>query len=270
MLADFVPVKGVYPAGRLDRDSEGLVVLTDDGKLQARIADPRHKMEKTYLAQVEGVVVGRGVGRLARGCGAERWPHPARQGAQSVAEPDWLWPRRAADPGAQVGAGRLDRADPARRPQPAGAADVRGGGPALPAADPLAGGGLDAGRAGAGRMEAGMSAEEIIAKAGAAAAPRGRLVPADLGRARGGRAGRAGRRSCFCLQAGERSHWHRVDADEIWLWHAGAPLMLSMGVAASAVDRLLGPNVLLRDEDGRRRWCQQAGGRRRSRVLRVR
>ena len=49
VLADFVPVKGVYPAGRLDRDSEGLVVLTDDGKLQAQIADPRHKLEKTYL-----------------------------------------------------------------------------------------------------------------------------------------------------------------------------------------------------------------------------
>ena len=54
-LADFVTVKNVYPAGRLDYDSEGLLLLTDDGALQQRIADPRRRTKKTYLAQVERV-----------------------------------------------------------------------------------------------------------------------------------------------------------------------------------------------------------------------
>jgi len=91
-LADFVPLKGVYPAGRLDRDSEGLVVLTDDGGLQARIADPRHKLEKVYLAQIEGVVTDDGLARLAVGVLLKDGVTlPAK--VRSVAEPAWLWPR---------------------------------------------------------------------------------------------------------------------------------------------------------------------------------
>ena len=66
-LAHLVDVPGVYPAGRLDKDSEGLLLLTDDGRLQARIAEPRHKMPKTYLAQVEGEVGAEALDRLAKG-----------------------------------------------------------------------------------------------------------------------------------------------------------------------------------------------------------
>ena len=91
-LADVVPVKGVYPAGRLDRDSEGLVILTDDGRLQARISEPRHKIEKTYFAQVEGVVSENAIEALSKGVTLKDGPTlPAR--ARAVAPPDWLLPR---------------------------------------------------------------------------------------------------------------------------------------------------------------------------------
>lgn len=90
-LSDFIDLPGVYPAGRLDLDSEGLLLLTDDGRLQARIADPKFKMPKSYLAQVEGAP---GMGEL----------DPLRHGvhlkdgmtlpaeAECIAAPD-LWPR---------------------------------------------------------------------------------------------------------------------------------------------------------------------------------
>ena len=91
-LSDVVDVKGVYPAGRLDRDSEGLLLLTDDGKLQARISNPRHKVEKTYFAQIEGIPDKAALHVLRHGVllkdGRTR---PAQ--VERVAEPEWLWPR---------------------------------------------------------------------------------------------------------------------------------------------------------------------------------
>ncbi|HER35777.1 MAG: pseudouridine synthase [Halothiobacillaceae bacterium] len=91
-LADWIDRPGVYPAGRLDRDSEGLLLLTDDGRLQNRLADPRHKLAKVYLAQVEGEIDAAALSALREGVtlkdGATR---PA--GAERVEEPDWLWPR---------------------------------------------------------------------------------------------------------------------------------------------------------------------------------
>jgi 23S rRNA pseudouridine2457 synthase len=90
-LADFVDVPGVYPAGRLDTDSEGLVVLTDDGVLQARIADPRQKLEKVYWAQVEGTPLPDAIEALAEGVRLNDGPtRPAR--AQVIPSPT-LWDR---------------------------------------------------------------------------------------------------------------------------------------------------------------------------------
>lgn len=66
-LADYVPVPDVYPAGRLDYDSEGLLVLTGAGFLQARVADPRHRLAKTYWVQLEGIPDGAALARLAEG-----------------------------------------------------------------------------------------------------------------------------------------------------------------------------------------------------------
>jgi len=91
-LADFVPVPDVYPAGRLDADSEGLVVLTADGALQARIANPRHRLVKTYRAQVDGVPSPAQLAALARGVDLGDFvTAPAR--ARAIPEPAELWPR---------------------------------------------------------------------------------------------------------------------------------------------------------------------------------
>ena len=91
-LADYVQEKDVYPAGRLDQASEGLLLLTDDGTLAHRLTDPRHKQPKTYLVQVDGAVTDDALAALRRGVVLNDGPtRPA--GADHAAEPDWLWPR---------------------------------------------------------------------------------------------------------------------------------------------------------------------------------
>jgi len=91
-LKDFVPVPQVYPAGRLDADSEGLVLLTDDGRLQAAIADPRHKQEKVYWVQVEGTPTPAALEALRTGVALrDGMTRPAR--VRAMAEPAGLWER---------------------------------------------------------------------------------------------------------------------------------------------------------------------------------
>ncbi len=90
-LSDYIDVPGVYPAGRLDRDSEGLLLLTDDGRLQARIADPQFKLPKTYLVQVEGEVAEDALASLRQGVHLkDGLTRPAE--AELIADPE-LWPR---------------------------------------------------------------------------------------------------------------------------------------------------------------------------------
>ena len=90
-LSDFIDVPGVYPAGRLDLDSEGLLLLTDDGRLQARIADPRFKTAKTYLVQVEGDPGEESLALLRQGVRLKDGPTlPAE--AERIADPE-LWLR---------------------------------------------------------------------------------------------------------------------------------------------------------------------------------
>lgn len=91
-LAEFIEIPGVYAAGRLDTDSEGLLLLTDDGALQARISSPRFKLPKTYWAQVEGIPTEDAIATLRRGVNLGDFvTQPA--GARLIDEPEKLWPR---------------------------------------------------------------------------------------------------------------------------------------------------------------------------------
>ena len=91
-LKDFIPLPGVYPAGRLDTDSEGLLILTDDGPLQHQISHPRHKLSKTYWAQVEGIPDDAALEQLRHGVDLGDFiTRPAQ--ARIIEEPPGLWPR---------------------------------------------------------------------------------------------------------------------------------------------------------------------------------
>lgn len=91
-LADHVPVPEVYPAGRLDRDSEGLLVLASDGRLQHRLSDPRHAVAKTYLAQVEGDPDAAALAALRAGPVLGDGPTRPCE-VRRIEPPAWLWPR---------------------------------------------------------------------------------------------------------------------------------------------------------------------------------
>ncbi len=90
-LSDFITMPGVYPAGRLDRDSEGLLLLTDDGVLQAQIADPRFKLPKTYLVQVEGIPDAAAIQQLRQGVTLN--DGPTRPAKAELIDPPALWSR---------------------------------------------------------------------------------------------------------------------------------------------------------------------------------
>jgi len=91
-LADYLTIPNIYPAGRLDADSEGLMLLTDDGRLQHQIAHPDHKEAKTYLVQVDGVADQAVLARLQAPLDLGDFvTKPCR--AMLIAEPEWLWPR---------------------------------------------------------------------------------------------------------------------------------------------------------------------------------
>ena len=86
-LADYIEVPEVYPAGRLDADSEGLLLLTDDGALQARISNPRHKLPKVYWAQVDGSITDEAIAQLRAGVDLGDF-RTLPAGARHIDEPD--------------------------------------------------------------------------------------------------------------------------------------------------------------------------------------
>ena len=91
-LAEYIGTTGVYPAGRLDADSEGLVLLTDDGRLQHRISHPSSKQDKTYIVQVDGLADAAAIDRLCTPLDLGDFTTAGAR-ARLIEEPDWLWPR---------------------------------------------------------------------------------------------------------------------------------------------------------------------------------
>lgn len=92
-LADYIQQPGIYPAGRLDRNSEGLLLLTDDGKLQARIATPGKSWKKTYLVQVEGLATVQQLRQLSVGVELRDGKTQPAEVALLARAPGWLWRR---------------------------------------------------------------------------------------------------------------------------------------------------------------------------------
>ena len=92
-LAEYISIKEIYPAGRLDHDSEGLLLLTDDGKLQHKIAHPKNKMAKTYWVQVDGDISNEAIAQLCKGIQLkDGLTRPAQ--CKRIKQPDTLWPRQ--------------------------------------------------------------------------------------------------------------------------------------------------------------------------------